>query len=502
MREGLLDPAKCWAAMMAQREAGRPRRALGRGRRARHGAVGRRSPRPSACRSGSCSPTATTAAKPTTTAWVYAAGGYYYPGKDLDALQDEMQHYLDLGYSCVKMKIGGVPLADDLKRIEAVLKIVGAGERLAVDVNGRFDLHDRARLRQARSRPTACAGTRSRSTRSTICAHAALATAATRRRSPPARTCSRMQDARNLIRHGGLRPDRDILQFDPALSYGLVEYLRTLDMLQAHGWSPRRCVPHGGHQFALNIAVGLRLRRQRVATRRSSRRSAASPTTRRSWTAASPCPTCPASASRRSARSTRSCARWRSDAQSARPRRRRSVSGLVRGGLRSRRRPAHRRRMAGPLRGAVLGGFSSSRRRPSGRHHVALEGVVDRRRRQRVDQAGGHQQLPRRIVGRQEVAERDRQRDVGVARTAAGRRRGTRSRRAAARRCRPRPATAPSAAGRRGGTAAAARRRPCAPPRRARAAACRRPASAPRSRTARRSSTIARISAHWLFSRP
>jgi D(-)-tartrate dehydratase len=30
-------------------------------------------------------------------------------------------------------------------------------------------------------------------------------------------------------------------------------------MLQAHGWSRRRCVPHGGHQFALNIAVGLGL---------------------------------------------------------------------------------------------------------------------------------------------------------------------------------------------------------------------------------------------------
>jgi len=68
-----------------------------------------------------------------------------------------------------------------------------------------------------------------------------------------------MQDARNLVRHGGLRSDRDILQFDPALSYGLVEYLRTLEMLSVHGWSARRCVPHGGHQFALNIAVGLGL---------------------------------------------------------------------------------------------------------------------------------------------------------------------------------------------------------------------------------------------------
>jgi L-alanine-DL-glutamate epimerase-like enolase superfamily enzyme len=68
-----------------------------------------------------------------------------------------------------------------------------------------------------------------------------------------------MQDARNLVRHGGLRPDRDVLQLDPALSYGLVEYLRTLEMLKGQGWSPRRCVPHGGHQFALNIAVGLQL---------------------------------------------------------------------------------------------------------------------------------------------------------------------------------------------------------------------------------------------------
>ena len=68
-----------------------------------------------------------------------------------------------------------------------------------------------------------------------------------------------MQDARNLIRYGGMRPDRDWLQFDCALSYGLVEYLRTLDMLKEHGWSPKRCIPHGGHQMSLNIAAGLGL---------------------------------------------------------------------------------------------------------------------------------------------------------------------------------------------------------------------------------------------------
>ena len=46
---------------------------------------------------------------------------------------------------------------------------------------------------------------------------------------------------------------------DPSLAYGLVEYLRMLDMLKKHGWSPGRCVPHGGHQFALHIAAGLGL---------------------------------------------------------------------------------------------------------------------------------------------------------------------------------------------------------------------------------------------------
>ena len=67
------------------------------------------------------------------------------------------------------------------------------------------------------------------------------------------------QDARNLLRYGGMRADRDWLQFDCALSYGLCEYQRTLDVVRAAGWSPSRCIPHGGHQMSLNIAAGLGL---------------------------------------------------------------------------------------------------------------------------------------------------------------------------------------------------------------------------------------------------
>lgn len=189
--------------------------------------------------------------------FVYAAGGYYYPGKGLNALQDEMRRYLDLGYTVVKMKIGGASLDEDLARIEAVLEVVGAGERLAVDANGRFDL------------PTAIAYARALQPYGLFWYEEAgdpldyaLQAALAEHYAPPMATGENlfsMQDARNLVRYGGMRPDRDWLQFDCALSYGVVEYLRTLDMLRAHGWSPRRCIPHGGHQLSLHLAAGLGL---------------------------------------------------------------------------------------------------------------------------------------------------------------------------------------------------------------------------------------------------
>jgi len=189
--------------------------------------------------------------------FVYAAGGYYYPGKDLAALRAEMRSYVDRGYSVVKMKVGGGSLADDRERIEAVLAEIDGEARLAVDANGRFDIE------------------------------AAIAYAEALREYPllwfeepgdpldfqlqamlaefypgPMATGENLfshQDARNLIRHGGMRADHDWLQFDCALSYGLCEYQRTLAVVESAGWSRRRLIPHGGHQMSLNIAAGLGL---------------------------------------------------------------------------------------------------------------------------------------------------------------------------------------------------------------------------------------------------
>ena len=189
--------------------------------------------------------------------FVYAAGGYYAPGKDDRALQDEMRGYLELGYTVVKIKIGGAPLAEDLRRLEAVLEIVGDGQHLAVDANGRFDLETALAYAEALA-PYNLRWYEEAGDPLDFELQAELG----RRYGPPLATGENLfsvQDARNLIRYGGLRSDRDVLQFDCALSYGLVEYLRIIAMLKQHGWSARRVIPHGGHQMSLNIAAGLGL---------------------------------------------------------------------------------------------------------------------------------------------------------------------------------------------------------------------------------------------------
>ena len=189
--------------------------------------------------------------------WIYAAGGYYYPGKDNRALQDEMRSYLDRGYRVVKMKIGGAPLDEDLRRIEAVLEVVGEGQRLCVDANGRFDLKTAIAYGEALA-PYDLFWYEEAGDPLDYALQAELA----RHYDRPMATGENLfshQDARNLLRHGGMRPDRDWLQFDCSLSYGLVEYMRTLQAMEELGWSPRRVVPHGGHQLSLNMAAGLHL---------------------------------------------------------------------------------------------------------------------------------------------------------------------------------------------------------------------------------------------------
>ncbi len=189
--------------------------------------------------------------------WVYAAGGYYQPEKGIDGLVDEVKSYRDMGYVDFKLKIGGASLAEDQKRIAAVIEVAGDPSHVAVDANGRFDLASAIAYAKALE-PLGLLWYEEAGDPLDYALQAALA----EHYAPPMATGENLFsaiDATNLVRYGGLRPDRDWLQFDCALSYGLCEYTRTLAMLEQHGWSTRRVVPHGGHQMSLNIAAGLHL---------------------------------------------------------------------------------------------------------------------------------------------------------------------------------------------------------------------------------------------------
>ncbi len=188
--------------------------------------------------------------------FVYAAGGYYHPGKDLSALKAEMQSYRDRGYRVCKMKIGN-SLEEDIPRIEAALEVVGTGQNLAVDANGRFDLDTAIAYAEAMKQYDLfwyeeAGDPLDYDLQCQLADHY----------DGPMATGENLfshQDARNLLRYGGMRPDRDWLQIDCALSYGLVEYKRILDLLPEYGFTNRNCIPHGGHQMSLNIAAGLGL---------------------------------------------------------------------------------------------------------------------------------------------------------------------------------------------------------------------------------------------------
>ena len=83
----------------------------------------------------------------------YASGGFYAPGKNIDGLKQETEKYLEKGYKDIKIKIGrnpklegnavnytgntdfSVAYEEDIRRIEAVRRLMGNKGRLAADIN-------------------------------------------------------------------------------------------------------------------------------------------------------------------------------------------------------------------------------------------------------------------------------------------------------------------------------------------------------------------------------
>ena len=187
----------------------------------------------------------------------YVGGGWYHAGKGVEHLQQEIRRRLDEGFTTMKIKVGGAPVPDDVARVEAALKIVGDGGHLAVDANGAFD-RERA---LAYARALEPFGLRWFEEPTDPLDFALLAEVA--RQYPSAigtgENLFSTQDMENLVRFGGLRADRDILQIDVPQSYGIVQFSRTLRMLERHGWGRSSIFPHGGNQMTLHIVGGFGL---------------------------------------------------------------------------------------------------------------------------------------------------------------------------------------------------------------------------------------------------
>jgi len=187
----------------------------------------------------------------------YVGGGWYWPGQTVADLQEEMRRHLGGGYTMVKMKVGGLPLAEDVRRVEAVLKIVYQPNTLAVDANSKFTREEAL----AYAKALAPFGLRWFEEPCDPLDYALLAEIAAVY-PPPLATGENLfstPDVENLARFGGLRADRDVIQIDPPQAYGIVQYARTVEMLERRGWRRASLFPHGGNQMSLAIAGGFGL---------------------------------------------------------------------------------------------------------------------------------------------------------------------------------------------------------------------------------------------------
>lgn len=188
---------------------------------------------------------------------VYAAGGYYYDEDSLPRLKEEFDQYRATGFNAFKMKIGGASLDEDLRRIEAALQIAGAGENLAVDANGRFDLPTAIAYGEAMN-PYQLRWYEEPGDPLDYQLNQQVVEATEGAVATGENLFSHI-DTLNLIRFGGMRPGLDVFQMDAGLSYGLTEYARMIASLEAAGYDRSQCCPHGGHLINLHISIGLGL---------------------------------------------------------------------------------------------------------------------------------------------------------------------------------------------------------------------------------------------------
>ncbi|MBB4633358.1 enolase C-terminal domain-like protein [Sphingosinicella soli] len=187
----------------------------------------------------------------------YVGGGWYKPDSKPGDVTDELQRHLDAGYTHMKIKVGGLSLAEDVGRVEEGLKLLGDPQRLSVDANGRFSVEEALDYARALA-PFALRWFEEPCHPNDFSASAAVADAYSGALAGGENLFS-PHEVWNQVRFGGWRSDRDYLQMDPPQFYGVGTYADLVRDLAAEGWDVSRHFPHGGNQMSLALVAGLGL---------------------------------------------------------------------------------------------------------------------------------------------------------------------------------------------------------------------------------------------------
>ena len=187
----------------------------------------------------------------------YVGGGYYDVGKTIDDLKDEIKRNFDNGYRLMKIKIGGAPIKEDIKRVEAAIEATGSADKVALDANG--GLKETNYLHYAKElssyglkwfeEPTHPSNFQRYNEFIDLYGNAVAG----------GENLYSIQDFLNLTRYGGFRECQDIIQIDVPQSYGISYFNEVLKELKIIKWDVSSIMPHGGNQMSLHIACGFGL---------------------------------------------------------------------------------------------------------------------------------------------------------------------------------------------------------------------------------------------------
>ncbi len=187
----------------------------------------------------------------------YVGGGYYDVGKTIDDLKDEIKRNFDNGYRLMKIKIGGAPIKEDIKRVEAAIEATGSADKVALDANG--GLKETNYINYAKElssyglkwfeEPTHPSNFQRYNEFIDLYGNAVAG----------GENLYSIQDFLNLTRYGGFRESQDIIQIDVPQSYGISYFNEVLKELKTINWDVSSIMPHGGNQMSLHIACGFGL---------------------------------------------------------------------------------------------------------------------------------------------------------------------------------------------------------------------------------------------------